>query len=157
LLATTKSSINHINGWSILGNGGDGWKMNGEWNGDKVYATSNKPCRKYKLVDLQKAGVSVESQPALLVQEWYQGVSPKHSGKYYLKVQLLDDKNNVVQSIETGELDATNKWTRISHIFYNYGTNVRYVYWEDGGSDVQLCGAALSIEEYSPRKRIHHS
>lgn len=127
--------------------------MNGDWNGDKVYATSSKPCRKYKLVDLQKAGVSVESQPTIFVQEWYKGAVPKYSGKYSLKVQLLDDKNNVIQDFETGELNATQQWQRITHIFYNYGTNVRYVYWEDGGSDVHLCGATLSIEEFSPRKK----
>jgi hypothetical protein len=96
----------------------------------------------------------LDQAPTINISEWFRGIGPKTADQSYLKVELRGAGGNVIASFNSGELTAKSDWQQISHTFANYGAGVRYVYWEDGGKDVeywaghygtQFDGASLTL------------
>ena len=44
---------------------------------------------------------------------------------------------NVVAKFDTGERTCSETINTVSHTFFNYSSNVRYLIWTDGGKDVE--------------------
>ena len=65
---------------------------------------------------------------------------------YYLKVELRDADNNVIDSFNTGTLTATDNWNEAANVFSDYGAGVRYVYFEHGGKDSEYWGGQYGAQ-----------
>lgn len=137
LLTNPDASQGSLNGWSITANGGSGWAVGGG-----AFTTSYDWGRRTQLIDLHARGLSaadMASAPPIEISERF--IKQYCPDFYYLKVQLLDAGMNVVSTFDTGTVQQTGAcaWDgasqTVSHVFTGYGSNVRYVRWEDGGKD----------------------
>eukprot|EP00002_Diphylleia_rotans_P028042 TRINITY_DN5651_c0_g5_i1.p1 TRINITY_DN5651_c0_g5~~TRINITY_DN5651_c0_g5_i1.p1 ORF type:complete len:987 (-),score=194.36 TRINITY_DN5651_c0_g5_i1:169-3129(-) len=148
-------------GWHTVSNEGNGWKTNsGSRFGNDLLVTSYGWNSRGITFDLVKdygftPSFLDEIQPRIIAEEWFKGTGPNFRDLYYLKIQLKDQDHNIIQEFETGIQEAGEEWKSIKKEFKCYGSGVRYIYWEDGGKDVeywaghygtQLDGASLLIE-----------
>ncbi|MBD1833768.1 cadherin-like domain-containing protein [Cyanobacteria bacterium FACHB-472] len=158
LLTNPGAETGDMSGWNILQNGGNGWAVqSGGYENSQTFVTSYDWGKRSQTVDLVAKGYSttvLDQAPTINISEWFRGIGPKTADKSYLKVELRDAGGNVIASFNSGELTAKSDWQQISHKFANYGAGVRYVYWEDGGKDVeywaghygtQIDGASLTL------------
>jgi Ca2+-binding RTX toxin-like protein len=158
LLTNPGAETGDMSGWNILQNGGNGWTVQtGGYEGSQTFVTSYAWGKRSQTVDLVAKGYStavLDQAPTINISEWFRGIGPKTADLSYLKVELRDAGGNVIASFNSGELTAKSDWQQISHTFANYGAGVRYVYWEDGGKDVeywaghygtQFDGASLTL------------
>ena len=135
-LLTNAGANNGTTGWSIIENSGSGWGIEGtSHDGDgKSWGTSWLWNKKSQTVDLVAAGFTksyLDSVPDISVSDWYKN---KHNDdNYYLKVELRGASNEVITSFDTGTLTATDDWKEAASTFSDYGSGVRYVYFEHGG------------------------
>ena len=137
-LLTNASAQDGTTGWNIIENGGSGWGTeNISHDGDgKSWQTSYQWDKKSQTVDLLAKGFTAEAldaAPDISVSDWYQ--DRHNNDSYYLKVELRDADNNVIESFDTGTLTATDNWNEAANVFSDYGAGVRYVYFEHGGKD----------------------
>ncbi|KAM4563461.1 F-box only protein 6-like [Odontesthes bonariensis] len=140
-----------MNGWKIMENGGDQWKVDGlmvPHPNEAVktnFVTSYGMCRKSQLIDLVKEGYSPsfmdDFRPQIRISDWY---APRWDcgSEYTMFVRLLNQKKRVVAEFtpDTIYFPQWNdqQWHQITHIFKDYGPGVRYVHFIHGGKDTQF-------------------
>ncbi|MCY1022753.1 hypothetical protein [Pyxidicoccus sp. MSG2] len=152
LLSNSDAEKGDMTGWTVTENGGAGWAVTGD-AGSRVFRTSYQWNRRQQLVDLWKWGFTPETMaqaPLIVVGEQFQRTYCPDN--YYLRVQLLDEKMNVVASYDSGVRTNTGscqwgdeQWDRLIHAFADYGPRVRYVRWEDGGKDREFWGGHYGV------------
>ncbi|KAG7472210.1 hypothetical protein MATL_G00106540 [Megalops atlanticus] len=140
-----------FNGWQILENGGDRWKIEDvstslpDETVKKFFVTSYYVCRKSQLINLAEEGYGPwlmdKIQPDIVISDWY---SPRWDcgSEYEICVELLDQRKKVIQkfSPDTVYFEQWNdqQWQQMTHMFRDYGKGVRYVRFTHGGKDTQF-------------------
>ncbi|KAM4736732.1 uncharacterized protein FYW61_004397 [Anableps anableps] len=138
-------------GWVILENGGDMWKIEGLMvqhsnpEVQKNFVTSYRLCRKEQLINLEKEGYSPsfmdKFQPHIRISDWY---APRWDcgSTYVISVQLLNYKKKILQHFNPEPVVFPQwndqQWHQMVHVFKDYGTGVRYIRFIHGGQDTQL-------------------
>ncbi|XP_008412503.1 F-box only protein 6-like [Poecilia reticulata] len=138
-------------GWRILDNGGDQWKVEEpmvEHSNPAVkknYVTSFGWCRKEQMIDLMEEGYNPlfmdEFQPHIRISDWY---APRWDcgSIYVISVQLLGHEQDVLQEFSPEPLSFPQwndqQWHQMVHVFKDYGPGVRYVRFTHGGKDTQF-------------------
>jgi hypothetical protein len=176
LLTNPGAESGDLSGWAILANGGNGWGIwgvdttayEGPHEGNHCFLTSYSWCKRSQEIDLQARGYTeaqLDGSPHVKVEEWFGQANPYCRGRYYLKIELRDTNHTVITSWDSGEHYTTWRgngllsWDKLSHEFSNYGTGLRYIYWEDGGIDekwwagyygAKLDSASLTLAEEVP-------
>lgn len=147
LLANASGQSPMPNGWTTIAGGGNGWGHSAGGGFDQpsgFFITSWQWCRRSQLIDLVAAGATaneLDQQPLIRVGEAISSYATNGAGndRYYIRVELRDESQNVIASWNAGTfavpLTATAAWVEHQHEFENYGTGVRYIYFEDGGLD----------------------
>ena len=140
-LLTNAGATEGTTGWNIIENGGSGWGIEGtSHDGDgKSWGTSYAWDKKSQTINLLANGFTadyLDTAPAIDVSDWFK--DRHNNDSYYLKVQLRDASNNVIASYDTGTLTATDNWQEASQVFTEYGSGVRYIYFEHGGKDSEI-------------------
>ena len=156
LLVNPGAETGDMTGWNIISNGGNGWKIDtgGGKEGTKSFATSYGWCKRYQEIDLLAKGYSaaqLDAAPTIDIGEWFAGFGAvwmydyAHEDYAYLKVELRDANHNAISSYDSGTfqcLDNNGKWwgpwIQQHHIFSSYGDGLRYIYFEDGGKDIEF-------------------
>jgi len=149
LLNNSGAESGSLAGWSVLSNGGDGWSAGldgGAHSGSRDFTTSYAWDVRSQTVDLLGAGFTaaqLDAQPAITCGEWF---SAPAGGKYFLNVELLGasgDTANPIASFMVGSqsspqvLNNNTDWFEVANTFSDYGTGVRYIYFQDGGMDTR--------------------
>ncbi|KAA0706921.1 F-box only protein 6 [Triplophysa tibetana] len=140
-----------LNGWMLVENGGDGWKIEENFKSlpndtnDICFATSYGMCLKEQLIDLRKEGYSPafmdHLQPAIKISDWY---APRWDcGSFYkIHVELLDQKKKPIRTFEPDpvyfEQWNDQQWCQVTHVFELYGPGVRFIRFTHGGQDTQF-------------------
>nr|XP_023649297.1 F-box only protein 6-like isoform X2 [Paramormyrops kingsleyae]XP_023649298.1 F-box only protein 6-like isoform X2 [Paramormyrops kingsleyae]XP_023649299.1 F-box only protein 6-like isoform X2 [Paramormyrops kingsleyae]XP_023649300.1 F-box only protein 6-like isoform X2 [Paramormyrops kingsleyae] len=150
-------------GWTIMLNGGDGWKiedvaLNFPDEGVKKYfVTSYGSCKKSQLIDVVKEGFGPylmdEIQPDIIISDWF---SPRWDCGcvYEICVQLLDQEQRVIETFCPDPVTFPQwnemQWERMTHVFRDYGPGVRFIRFTHGGQDTQFWAGWYGI-------RVTHS
>ncbi|RVE70913.1 hypothetical protein OJAV_G00068600 [Oryzias javanicus] len=140
-----------FNGWTIVENGGDHWKIEApmvshpEEEVQKNFVTSYRMCLKSQLINLRKEGYNFsfmdEIQPHIRISDWY---APRYDcgSEYLIIVELLNNRRKVLQKFapETVTFPQWNDqpWNQMTHVFKDYGPGVRYIRFTHGGKDTQF-------------------
>jgi len=155
LLTNPGAETGDMSGWTIIANGGDGWRVGtigeyeGPYEGDYYFGTSYEWCKRSQEVDLLAKGYTeaqLDAAPTVCAKEWFGQGNPYDRGKYYLKVELRDKDHNAIASWDSGEHWTTWRgsgaasWDQLTRDFSDYGPGLRYIYWEDGGKDENWWG-----------------
>ncbi|WP_208617802.1 beta/gamma crystallin domain-containing protein, partial [Vibrio thalassae] len=128
-----------LSSWNVIKDGGDGFLVS-ELPEDPTFLTSYDWNIRQQTIDLLAHGYSadmLDQSPGVI----FSGVYGKTycPDKYYLKIELLDVNENVVQSWDSkqrtndGICDYTQEAEFLSGNLLNYDSGVRYIRWEDGG------------------------
>ncbi|XP_067096631.1 F-box only protein 44-like [Osmerus mordax] len=160
-----------FNGWQILENGGDKWKI--ETVGSpplpddtvqKYFVTSYHTCKKCQLIDLAKEGYKPslmdEVQPDIVISDWY---APRFDcgSLYEICVQVLDKKKVPIQTFSPDTVyfqqwnDQT--WNQMTHVFKDYGPGARFIRFTHGGRDTQFWAGSYGIRVTNSSVEICHS
>jgi hypothetical protein len=154
LLVNPGAETGNMNGWTITASGGNGWAVGFDslvHSGSYSFSTSHGWDTRYQTVDLLAAGFTtaeLDTAPDITFSEWMAS-RPDDGGQYYLNFELLgadDNPADPIASYSFGSqsspivLSAGSGWFQESYTFSDYGTGVRYLYFEDGGSDVNGWG-----------------
>ena len=173
-----------LSGWSIVSNGGDGWRVAegaGLQAGSACFQTSFDWCVRSQEVDLtdeSKGGLAAafySTFPKIHCSEYFKGSGPDCSDHFYLKLELRDANKNAICFWESGPMRAGEEWKCHGHIFEDYGGIVedtsndigppRYLYFEDGGKDAEFWAghfgvlmdcAQVAVECAQPKLGISH-
>nr|XP_055043310.1 F-box only protein 44-like [Misgurnus anguillicaudatus] len=140
-----------FNGWKIVENGGDEWKIEENFadlpndNNDKCFVTSYWLCLKQQLINLKNEGYSPalmdHLQPDIKISDWY---APRRDcGCHYeICVELLDQEKNPISVFQPEKVffEQWNdqQWCQMTHVFKNYGPGVRFIRFTHGGQDTQF-------------------
>ncbi|APR88630.1 microneme protein 4 [Minicystis rosea] len=148
LLTNPGAETGDVSGWDILQSGANGWSAG---HGDPVihlfekfvFVTSYWLDTRSQLLDLVALGYTaaqLDAAPPITVREWYRGGGYDTADSYYLKVELRDIHGNVIDALNEGATMSTtdSTWTMAGQTFTGYGAGVRFVYFEDGGQDVEV-------------------
>lgn len=127
-------------GWDIIQDGGSGWDTK-EADGYRMYITSNELCTKSQTVDLWgDIGYNpseLDLQPLIQASNFFIGTEPNLSDVAFLNVKLLDENMNVIAEHNSDDIICSNIWKAEYAVFTNYGTGLRYIYFEHGGIDAE--------------------
>lgn len=150
-LLKNPSGEDKMNGWLIIENGGDEWKLENMLVPHpneaikKNFVTSYGMCTKTQLIDLKKEGYDAafmdKFQPDIRVTDWY---APRWDcgSEYKVIVELLCQRKRPIQvfSPEVVYFEQWNDgtWTQMRHVFRNYGPGVRFIRFTHGGKDTQF-------------------
>ncbi|KAF0971793.1 hypothetical protein FDP41_010016 [Naegleria fowleri] len=157
LLQNGNGQENNFKGWTILLPNKDynnessslydgyHWSLSSscEFNDSKSFIASHQWCRMSQLIDLTSHFTlnkekNDSSEPLVIRAScWYKGTPPKCDDLFYLIVELRDEHHQVIDSFHSGEMICNDKWKCIHHCFMEYSTDIRYIYWEHGGKDVE--------------------
>jgi hypothetical protein len=152
LLTNPDAETGDMSGWTIIANGGNGWAIwgvdttayAGPYEGNHCFLTSYEWCKRSQEIDLLAKGYTkaqLDAAPIVNVEEWFGQANQYCRGRYYLKVELRDKDHNVIASWDSGghwtiwRGSGAASWDQLSHEFSDYGSGLRYIYWEDGGKD----------------------
>lgn len=131
-------------GWAFSSGAGSDWVTQGSSFGSLSFVSSYAWSTKNQTIDLIGLGLSsiyLDSAPELYVQEMYTGHAVNYNDEYYLHVELRDSLGNIISSFDDGSqsspLISDTSWKTSNHTFSNYGTGLRYIYFESGGKDVE--------------------
>ncbi|XP_019962799.1 F-box only protein 6-like isoform X2 [Paralichthys olivaceus] len=140
-----------LQGWQILENGGDKWKVEGvmvphpDVTVQINFVTSYGMCKKAQLIDLEREGYNSSFmdhfQPDIRISDWY---APRWDcgSEYDICVELLNHRKRPIQTFDpqTVLFEQWNdqKWCQMTHVFQNYGPGVRYIRFTHGGRDTQF-------------------
>ena len=131
-----------LSSWTVIKNGGDGFWVTGSGASSEFHTSYDWGVRS-QLIDLLESGYSLDQlsrgYPILISGRYGKVGCPD---EYYLKGELLDAKKNVITSWQADKRTHDGGCNpsaseRLSHLFKDYGPNVRYVRWEDGGKDTE--------------------
>lgn len=106
------------------------------------YVTSYEWCCREQMITLSEFGFTHQImdtlQPAILVSEWFAGRWDCGS-IFKIRVELVGSKGQVINkyedSVETDQWQGG--WRRVEHMFCDYGPDVRYIRFADGGKDTK--------------------
>jgi hypothetical protein len=146
LLVNGSGAADLSTGWTVIANGGSGWVRNGGGGYDATpgfFITSYAWGRRSQVVDLLALGATAEeldaNPPVIRVSEAISSYLQNAADKYYLRVELRGETNNVIASWDAGTQaaprTATSAWVVEQGELKNYGPGLRYIYFEDGGID----------------------
>jgi len=141
-------------GWTMIANPADylmvaGTNSGTPHSGSNFFVTSYDWMRRCQTNNLLASGYTsaeLDLSPAISVGEWVQASSA--NGNYYIRVELRDASSNIVTTWggATNTVTAGTTWSNVTYTFTNYGTGVRYVYFEDGGKDVPWWAGNYGIQ-----------
>ncbi|XP_001600314.2 F-box only protein 6 [Nasonia vitripennis] len=143
--------------WTIVNDGGDGWKVENPPVGvpalpdDPVFegkqccfVTSYDRCCKQQTIDLLDEGFTEylldNLQPTIKVSEWYSS-RWDCPALYVCTVELLqkgEGLSDVIQSYNFSKIlegEEQNQWFKFEHEFKNYGPGLRKISFSHGGQD----------------------
>ena len=150
-LLVNADASNGLTGWTVSANDGSGWAASGS-----SFRTSYNSCdgnsianSKYQEIDLMALGYSasqLDAAPEISVGEMVQSAFLNACGgmtdardNYYVKFELRDENHNPIAVYNSGTPSAPQRVgldpVTESKVFSGYGQGVRYIYFEDGGSD----------------------
>ncbi|KAJ8384236.1 hypothetical protein AAFF_G00206970 [Aldrovandia affinis] len=148
-----------FNGWNIVDNGGDKWKIVDvstplpDESVKKYFVTSYDYCKKLQLIDLAKEGYGSAFmdvfQPDILISDWY---SPRWDcgSLYEICVELLSQKKKAIMKFCPDPVYFKQwneqQWQQMTHVFRDYGPGVRYVRFTHGGKDTQYWAGWYGIQ-----------
>jgi uncharacterized repeat protein (TIGR01451 family) len=153
LLVNPGAETGDLSGWNIIENGGDDWSATtimphqGGWSFITSFNSTLWDTR-YQEIDLLAAGYTasfLNSAPQVAVGEWIRGMdcggACNPNDPFYIRVELRDVSHNPIASWHIGSryspAFATATWTEHAHTFASYGSGLRYIYFEDGGTDAE--------------------
>ena len=135
-VALSESTLNDLNDWTIIYNGGDGWTVNSDNQFQTSYAWDSKT-RVIDLLSLNYDPEVLDTSPDIIVSEKYQGGAPNYSDTYGFIVRLLDANGNELDSFDSGLITTTSDVQTISHTFSGYPAGIRQIVIEDSGRDAE--------------------
>lgn len=122
-----------LSGWQVTMNGGDGWLVDG------CFRTSYISDIKHQTIDLVELGYTPEeldSQPYIHAGEWSVGYYPDYADYYWITLRLLNENLDTLDEYILFT-NTTSEWQWHGADFENYGTGLRYIYFEHGGCDCE--------------------
>ena len=135
-----------LDGWTLDQNGGSGWATDSGY-----FVSSYSMCKKSQVIDLSDLGHTdeyMDTEPEISISDDYIGWTVNFADTYFLTVELRGEANNVIATYTTGNITTSDDLQTASHIFTDYGTGVRKVYFSHGGQDVEFWlgnyGAAMT-------------
>lgn len=155
LLTNPGAETGDLTGWTILENGGDGWRVRaaGARNGEYAFQTSFDWARKYQIIDLVAEGFTeqeLDEAHNVYISDWFSGIGAGEGQTQdygQLKVELRDASQDVIASYDSGVFTTPEaptpygvNYVEYSHVFENYGPGLRYIYFEHGGNDTEYWG-----------------
>jgi hypothetical protein len=149
LLVNPGGETGDMSGWNVTGNGGNGWTAASSaevHGGSYEFATSYGTCSRSQTVDLVAAGFSpaeLDAGPDVMVSEWFR---ERYEGPddYSITVELQDASFGIIDtwtqagSTTGGATYVDDIWFELSHTFTAYGSGLRYIHFEDSGSDSEF-------------------
>jgi len=149
LLANPGGETGDMSGWTVIGNGGNGWTTASSADvhgGSYEFATSYGTCSRSQTIDLVAAGFSsaeLDAAPDVVVSEWFR---ERYEGPdaYAITVELRNASSGVIDSwTQSGSTTGgatydDDTWFELGHTFTAYGSGLRYVHFEDSGSDTEF-------------------
>ncbi|XP_078518384.1 F-box only protein 2-like [Lissotriton helveticus] len=134
-----------------LENDGDGWAivdLEGSCGAvaSHAFASSYGWCAKWQTIDLYDEGFSKqyldEKQPEISISDWYGGRADCGCVYEICVTLLASDKEEIIAEYKEAP-DSIPQWNdesyhQVSHVFRNYGPNVRYVKFFHKGKDTQI-------------------
>ncbi len=153
VLTNPGAETGNLNGWTVYNDHNNGWGLrtfpvrSGTYGFASSYYNRGDP-NDYdnlsQLINLTAQGYTaafLDSAPNIYAGSYVIGVDGRGSGDYadpyYVKVQLMDENQAVIQTYYTGILAGTSDWVESAHDFTGYGSGARYVYFEQGGKDTE--------------------
>jgi|GEM_PF-4103891 len=146
LLTNPDGESGNLSGWTVLSNGGQGWLVGGA-PGERAFHTSYGWATREQVIDLYAKGFDaamMAKAPPIHVGET---LRREYCGDpYYLRVELLDAQMQPITSWDTGTQSTGGPcewsidWQKLEHTFTDYGPNVRFVRFGDGGRDSESWG-----------------
>ncbi|NIA09466.1 MAG: hypothetical protein GWP10_07005 [Nitrospiraceae bacterium] len=165
LLTNPGAETGDLSGWTIIADGGDGWNVEEQGyahEGDYVFVTSYGWCKRSQEIDLLAegyTGAQLDASPTVNAEEWFKerdDVGDEPGDSYRLIVELQDENHTTIVSWDTGVQTVNGtSWKQESHTFSGYPSGLRYIYFEDWGTDsegwlgwygVRLDNASVRIE-----------
>lgn len=158
-----------LDGWQILENGGDKWKIEDvahplpDNTVQKFFVTSYQTCKKCQIIDLAKEGYKPSFmdvfQPDIVISDWY---APRWDcgSQYEICVELLDQRKKEIQTFVPDcvyfEQWNDQKWNQMTHVFKNYGPGARFIRFTHGGKDTQFWAGWYGIRVTNSSVEICH-
>ncbi|WP_194165895.1 phospholipase D-like domain-containing protein [Shewanella sp. YLB-07] len=132
--------------WEIVKNGGDGFKVSQQANGDTYFETSSDWSVRAQTIDLLSQGYTPEQLDSGHYPIFFSGSYGAVScpGDYYLKVTLLDQNKQALKTLDSQikhhnfacDFNLNKAYRDVVRDYVtDYPTGVRYIRWEDGGKD----------------------
>ena len=137
-----------LTGWNFTSGDYSSWEISEVSEGNHTFTSSTEWSTKSQLIDLTTSysNAYLDSAPEISVQEMYKGHTTTNINQYYLdnyyfRVELRNASGDVLDSFNDGStsapLIASNSWQTSKHTFTSYGTGLRFIYVESGGSDTE--------------------
>jgi hypothetical protein len=145
LLLNANGEAGDMTDWTVSANGGNGWHV-GTDNGGVLpgstasFATSYGWDIRSQTIDLLANGFTtseLDSAPTIAISDWVHGYVS--DGSFFMNVELEDASHSVIASWSNGSqgspltISGSSAWTEYSTTFENYGSDLRYIVFEDGG------------------------
>lgn len=157
-----------LDNWDIISNGGDGWATTetGGIDNTSSFVTSFDWDRKSQAIDLVALGYDIDllsKSPIVLFAEKYKGTGNGSSPQdlYELHIELKDEYGQILASFSSGILTCSDEWQTIKGSFRNYGSGLRYIYYEHGGMGVNYWaghyGAMIDDSHISILNNVYYS
>ncbi|MBM7115393.1 phosphodiester glycosidase family protein [Archangium primigenium] len=144
LLANPDAETGDLSGWSVIATGGEGWTVRGA-AGERTFHTSYGWSRREQVIDLHAKGFSaavMAKAPPIHVGEVVR--REYCADNYTIRVELLDAQMNLVTAWDTGTQSTGGPcewsvdWRHVEHTFTDYGPQVRFVRFRDGGQSTEI-------------------
>ncbi|MFT6098593.1 MAG: hypothetical protein ACJAYF_001135 [Arenicella sp.] len=149
LLDNPNAEAGNMTGWTILEDGGNGWRAvtnaNTSLNG---FQTSHRWAKREQIVNLMDMGFSaaiLDKAPPILISEAFG--KRFCADQYFLDIELLGANQQVLKTWSSGVREHENtvcEWRAYQEFLEqklsNYGAGVRYIRWRDGGKDTEGWG-----------------
>ncbi len=163
------SAQNGMAGWTVLGS--TPWTVETGPGidcplsvGTNDFAVTTGSAGKYQLIDLIAAGYAadfLDQSPVIQFADWM-CAQPNCSCSYYWKIQLRDANQNVLLDYSPGTIQvppspgAFTPFFKFAQDFSEYGTGLRYLYFEHGATagsptmSAKLTGASVLLPAPPP-------
>lgn len=146
LLENPGAEVGNLSGWTVV-NGGSGWSVTTSpvYEGSKSFIASYNWGKLSQEIDLVSRGLTesvLDSQPEVNYSTFVRALTGFKTGcdtdPYSFKIELRNAGHTAITSFDTGNQNASSTWTEISGSFNGYGTGLRYIYFEQRGSDCEF-------------------
>lgn len=126
------------------------------------YVTSYSWCCREQVVEFASVGLNNkimdEVRPSIAVSEWFCARWDCGS-EFYIRVELLDIKNKVIDFFETSEETECWQggelgWRKVQHVFSGYGKGVRLLRFADAGKDKKFWAGHYGSKMAAARAQV---